>query len=139
MDFCHASSASLCAEFSQNPDLTFAEFESRLQKHVFGANDPKENVHDLLALQQIWTLDADWYWSTPLLDPDLLRECAHRQKWPSDKLNRYDQTLNRLREISQRYAQSANSAELEMNRLAEEVLQRWGNRKPSEIGGSTPR
>lgn len=126
-------------EFSQNPDLTFADFESRLQMHLFGANGPKGNVDDLLALQQIWTQDADWYWSSPLLDPDLLRELARRQKWPNDKLNRYDQTLNRLREISQRYAKSANSAELEMNRLAEEVLQRWRNRKPSEVGGSALR
>jgi hypothetical protein len=126
-------------EFSQDPDLTFADFVPRLQKHVFGANEPKKNVSDLLALQQIWTQDADWYWSSPLLDPDLLRERAHQEKWLRDKLERYDRNLIELREISRRYEKSSTSAEIEMSRLAEEVVQRWGDRKPSEVGASRPR
>lgn len=123
-------------EFSQDPDLAFPEFEQRLAQEVFGRRDSNEAVRDLLELQRIWAFESDWYWASPLLNPEHFRERATRLKWPKEKLGLYDRHLVRLREIAKRYAGSDNTGEREMGRMAGEVVKRWGAEMPS--GGKHP-
>lgn len=118
-------------EFSRNPDLEFSVFEKRLGNYIFGLEDAGEATRDLLELQRIWTFESDWYWPSPLLDPELFRRRASRANWPKEKLSQYDRNLVQLRKIADRHADSKNAGEQEMGRLAAEVVRRWGDTMPS--------
>jgi hypothetical protein len=74
--------------------------------------------------------EKDWYWPSPLLNPELYQERARRLKWSQEKLQAYDQNLNCLRTISERYQRSESPAENEMGRLATDVVKRWEGAKP---------
>jgi hypothetical protein len=117
-------------EFSKEPALTIEEFEQRLGTEIFGA-EKKESVKDLLELQRIWNFERDWYWASPLLEPEFFEQRAHRLEWPKEKLVEYNRNLETLKGIAKRYGDAANSAEKEMSRLAESVVERWRDRKPS--------
>ena len=117
-------------EFSRDPDLDFAEFERRLGKQIFGDENKSAGVKDLLELQRIFTFESDWYWSSPLTDPDFFAIRANRLKWPEQKLTDYRNSLERLKEIASRYEKSGNSGEREMARVAGHVVTRWGDRTP---------
>ena len=87
-------------------------------------------IADLLELQRIWNLEADWYWASPLLDPAFFRQRAKRLNWPDEKLRVYQRHLERAREIAACYRDSANSTAKEMARLAGEIVEAWGNDGP---------
>jgi hypothetical protein len=118
-------------EFSQDPDLEFPAFEQRLGEHAFGPERTAEAVRDLLELQRIWSFEGDWYWPSPILNPELFRARANRLKWPKEKLEVYNRNLGTLREIGDRYADSENGGKREMGKLAADVVKRWGNESPS--------
>jgi hypothetical protein len=117
-------------EYSQDPDLEFAEFKSRLGKTIFGGEAKREAVDDLLELQRIFTYDSDWYWITPLADPGLFHKRAERLRWPETKLAEYRLNLNRLRQMAKKYRNSANTGERELAQTANEVVDRWGDQSP---------
>ena len=117
-------------EFSAAPELTFEEFEQRLGLELFGKDRSAAAVSDTLALQEIWVRDSDWYWPTPLLDPELFRQRAAHMNWSSGKLAEYRQALATIRSIAERHKTSHNPAEQELQRLATEVLQRWKGKDP---------
>ena len=87
-------------------------------------------VADLLELQRIWNFEADWYWSSPLLDPAFFRQRAQRLNWPVEKRRVYQRHLEQLREIATRYADSAIPTAKEMGRLAGEIVKAWGDDPP---------
>jgi hypothetical protein len=117
-------------EFSRDPGLDFGEFEKRLGAQIFGAGEWREAVEDLLELQRIYTFESDWYWPSPLLDPEFFDARAKRLKWSEGKLGEYRQNLERLKMIARKYGGATNVGEREMGRLAREVVERWGERKP---------
>jgi hypothetical protein len=117
-------------EFSQDPDLDFGEFEWRLGKAIFGDEPKHEAIEDLRELQRIFTFECDWYWITPLADPELFHKRAERLKWPESKLAEYRRNLDRLRLIARTYQHSVNSGEREMAQTAAEIVSRWGDRSP---------
>ncbi len=122
-------------EFSRDPALTFDAFEKRLAAEFFPDASASGNVKDLLDLQRIWNFEADWYWSSPLLDPDFFKQRARRLKWPPEKLAIYDLHLARLVEIAA-HASAANPQLAHMGRLADGIVKRWAGRKPSEMVAS---
>jgi Hypothetical glycosyl hydrolase 6 len=111
--------------FSHTPELDFAEFERELGKYFFGENASPAATADLLELRRIWSHDSDWYWASPLLDPEFLTLHAKRLQWPNEKLAAYEKNLATLREIAARYAGATNSNAREMGRLAKTVVDRW--------------
>jgi hypothetical protein len=111
--------------FIHAPELEFADFERQVGEHFFGPSASPAAIADLLALQRIWSHDIDWYWASPLLDPDFFAAHAMRLKWPADKLASYDKDLITLRDIATRYSRAANANALEMSRLAKSVVDRW--------------
>src|ERR1051325_2451735 len=117
-------------EFSHDPDLDFAEFERRLGKQICSDDAHGAAANHLLELQRIYTFESDWYWTSPLTDPEFFAMRAKHLKWPGQKLAEYRKNLERLKEISKRYGGSANAGEREMARVAGEVVNRWGDRKP---------
>lgn len=121
--------------FSQEPDLPYADFEQRVGKYFFGDEASAQNTADLLELQRIWAFESDWYWATPLLDPDFFAARAKRLKWPAANLAEYDRHLSELGEIAKRNADASNSSAKELARLAAEVVARWDakNATPSMI------
>jgi hypothetical protein len=120
------------SKFSQNPQLDFREFEKEMGRHFFGSPEKTQAVADLLAMQRIWTHDTDWYFSSPLLDPEFFRARANRLKWSQKKLEDYDKALEQLAHISKSYRESTNPVELEMALLAQAVVNTWATgRKPS--------
>jgi hypothetical protein len=117
-------------EFSQNPDLEFSEFEQRLGEKIFGTPASAEATKDLLELQRIFTFESDWYWASPLTDPEFFRTRAKRMNWSDAKLAEYRKNLEKLKEIAGRYAGASNTAEAEMGRLASGIVEKWGDATP---------
>jgi hypothetical protein len=113
--------------FSNDPELDYAEFERQLAKNFFGEGAPAMAGRDLLELQRIWVRDSNWYWQSPLLEPDFFREHAKRLDWPREKLMEYDRELNTLREIARRHAGAEQPTRKEMSRLASKIVKRWDN------------
>jgi hypothetical protein len=119
-------------EFSKDPGLAIEEFERRLGAEIF-KGEKTESVKDLLELQRIWNFERDWYWASPILDPEFFEQRARRLKWPQEKLRDYDRNLETLKGIAKRYENATNPAEKEMSRLAGEAAGRWQEKKPSGI------
>ena len=118
------------SEFSKNPSLPWDEWELRFGRHFFGDDVAPQKAADLLELQRIWTYDSDWYWSSPLLDPELFRARARRLAWNREKLAGYAANLTRLKEIVAHHAGSQDATEREMARLAKLITDRWGSETP---------
>lgn len=112
-------------EFSSDPNLPFETFKDRLGEHLFGAKVSAGAVEDALAFQEIWVYEADWYWQSPLLEPDFFAERSRKLKWSSERLAAYQAHLERLREIADRYRGSSNTGEKELQALAQEIVDRW--------------
>jgi hypothetical protein len=117
-------------EFSREPGLDMAEWERRLGSHIFGNQATPQLTADLLELQRIWSHERDWYWASPLLDPELFQARATRLKWPQDKLAAYEANLTRLKQIASGHAESGHAAIRELAGLAQMVVDRWGQRTP---------
>jgi hypothetical protein len=127
-------------EFSREPGLPLALFEERLAKSFFPENTASaQAAADLLELQRIWNFESDWYWSSPLLDPGFFKQRAKRLNWPAEKLRVYQNHLDRLREIAVRYQSASDKASMEMGRLAEGVIEAWGDDRPASPGPARDR
>lgn len=111
-------------EFSKDPGLEFGEFERRLAKDIFG-NENSPVVKDLLELQRIFSFQSDWYWASPLWEPELYE----RRK---GRLNASDYRKNfaTLKDMARKYQGSANAGEKEIGTIAAGVVGRWGERSP---------
>jgi hypothetical protein len=117
-------------EFSHDPDLSFSDFQKYLGQYMFGESPKSQAVDDLLELQRIFTFESDWYWPSPLVDPEFFAVRATRLKWPAEKLALYRRNLDRLRSITITYQDSAIPAERDMSALARKVVNAWGERSP---------
>lgn len=117
-------------EFSHEPGLDFSRFQQDLGKYIFGDAAAADATSDLLELQRIFTFESDWYWASPLLDPEFFLVRAKRLNWDLPKRVEYRQNLGKLKTIAQRYHSSTNSQQREMSRLAEEIVVRWDGRSP---------
>ncbi len=117
-------------EFSHDPGLGFVQFQRHLGKHIFGNAASPQATADLLELQRIFTFESDWYWPSPLLDPEFFLARAQRLNWDARKRADYRENLKNLKRIAGNYESSTNSQEREMARLAEEVVIRWAKRSP---------
>jgi hypothetical protein len=122
-------------EFSRDPDLSFEAFERRLADEFFQEQNASAKTKDLLDLQRIWNFESDWYWSSPLLDPEFFKQRARRLKWPPEKLAIYDANWELLKEIASRHLKALHPVEAKMGGMADLVLQRWAGRRPSELVG----
>jgi hypothetical protein len=111
--------------YSHTPELEFAEFERLLGVHFFGARSSHPATADLLELQRIWSFDSDWYWASPLLDPEFFAAHAARLQWSNEKLAAYEKNLTSLREIAARNSEASNPNAHEMARLAKTIVDRW--------------
>lgn len=116
------------SQFSHDPDLAFEDFKRRLGAHVFGTNATLEQANDLLELQRIWTHGSDWYWPSPLLDPEFFAYRAKRLKWDHEKLGEYDKDLAGLKRIA-----DLETGATEVRRLAAAVVRRWGTNTPASL------
>src|ERR1043166_8459733 len=56
-------------EYTANPQLSHDGFEEQLGRAVFGPNAPRQNVGDLLGLQEIWFAEGEWLAPGPYLAP----------------------------------------------------------------------
>jgi hypothetical protein len=138
-------------EFSREPGLAMEVFERRLGDAFFSGEKALEGgaiparakapriggetplqllVADLLEFQRIWNFEAEWYWSSPLLDPAFFRQRVQRLNWAGDKLRVYQRHLEKVREIAERYGDSASPGAKEMGRLAGEIVKAWGDGTP---------
>jgi hypothetical protein len=84
-------------------------------------------------LQRIFVFESDWYWPTPLWEPEFFERRAKERKWDEAKLKDYGRSLDRLREIADRCGGSTNAGEAEMGRIAREVIARWGEKRPEAV------
>jgi hypothetical protein len=117
--------------FSQDSALDFARFEAAVGREFFGDANARGPVADLLELLRIWTYESDWYWSSPLLDPDFFQQRSSRLKWSQSKLTEYDRNLASLKRIAAAHKNSPNTNALEMARLSEMIVNRWAGKTPT--------
>lgn len=115
-------------EFSRDPELAFDEFKQRLGEHFFGKKRTPETVDDLLELQRIWTHGSDWYWASPLLDPEFFAYRAKRLKWGPEKLAEYEKDFAELKRMA-----GLKTGATEIQRLAGEIVARWGTNTPAGL------
>jgi hypothetical protein len=115
-------------EYSHDPDLSFEDFKRRLGEHFFGKDPLPRRTDDLLELQRIWTRGSDWYWSSPVLDPEFFAHRAKRLKWTAQKLAEYEKDLAALKRLA-----SLETGGAEIRQLAAEVVGRWGTNSPASI------
>jgi hypothetical protein len=120
-------------EFSQEPRLSFDRFKTLLGEQFFGRTSSTNAVNDLLELQRISNFDRDWYWPSPLLDPDFFAHRAVRMHWSGNKLGEHAKNLERLGEIRIRYEAPDGEAKREMERYAKKILDRWNGRTPLSL------
>ncbi len=120
-------------EFSRDPGLPMAAFERRLGETFFGRDSAPQAASDLLELQRIWNYEAEWYWSSPLLDPVFFQTRARRLHWSAEKLAGYQRDFDRLREIATRYRASTQPVEMEMAGICLRVIDRWKDKCPEDI------
>jgi hypothetical protein len=111
--------------YSHTPELRFAAFERQLGEYFFVAKPSHAAAVDLLELQRIWSEGSDWYWASPLLDPEFFAAHAARLEWSNEKLAAYDRNLTSLREIAARNAEATNPNARDMGRLARTIVDRW--------------
>jgi hypothetical protein len=119
--------------YSHTPELEFAEFERRLGEHFFSAKTSLAATSDLLELQRIWSYDGDWYWASPLLDPEFFAAHAERLHWPREELAAFENNLKSLRAIAARNSDATNPNAREMARLAKSVVDRWDATETSPL------
>jgi hypothetical protein len=112
-------------QFTENPELGFDRFQQQLGEYLFGLDRAPSAAEDVLALQAIWVHESDWYWSSPLLDPDFFQARSKRLRWPAKKLTEFAQQLERVRQITARYRHSKNPGERQMQQCAQQVADRW--------------
>ncbi len=112
-------------EFSANPELSQAAFESTLGKEIFANSASAGAVKDLLDLQSIFSFEADWLKPSPMLEPKRLTERARRENWDQTRWKPYRERLDRVRQIEQRYRSASNPAEKEMARIAGYITSFW--------------
>ncbi|MES2708097.1 MAG: hypothetical protein V4726_16005 [Verrucomicrobiota bacterium] len=118
-------------EFSREPGLPFGKFKQILSDTFFPGQSAPQAVADLLELQRIFNFEADWYWSSPLLDPAFFKARSQRLNWPAEKLAAYQRNLDRLKEIAARYQNSSGTTERGMFRLSDGVVKRWADSRIS--------
>ena len=61
-------------EFTRDPKLTYADFQLRLGKEIFGSLADAVSTDDLLYLQESFFADRSWFSASPLVSPNLLSE-----------------------------------------------------------------
>ena len=120
-------------EFSDDPTLAFPEFEQRLGKYIFGNDATAQKVEDLLEVQRIYTFESDWYWPSPLIDPDFFAARAKQLNFPPEKLATYRAHLEKLKTIDQTYRSSGQPPERELGQLAHTVVRAWGDRSIGSV------
>jgi hypothetical protein len=111
--------------FCRDPETSLAEFERQLGLDVFGSRSSPQKVADLLWVQACYFDGADWFRGAPLLDPARVRDQSVREHWAADRLEAYHPRVERLRQIARRYRDSQNSAERELQRLADLIVKKW--------------
>src|ERR1043166_947092 len=125
-------------EFSHDPKLNFQEFQRHLGQEVLEGEASSQAISDLLELQRIWSYESDWYWPSPLLEPEFFRQRARRMKWSQEKLADYNRNLDRLRAIATRHAGAVQPGRREMAHWADMIVRRWGAASPLSLRADSP-
>lgn len=111
-------------DYSRHSQLDDDAFRRNLGMELLSTNDASATA-DLLFVQECWFTEADWFSSPPLLNPAKVRERATREKWPDTRLAPYRQRVERLRDITKRYAESSNWHLRELSRRAQWIVGKW--------------
>ena len=125
-------------EFSRDPALAFPEFQHHLGKQILEDETSPQGISDLLELQRVWAYESDWYWPSPLLEPEFFRHRAQRLKWSPQKLADYNRNLDHLRAIATRHAGARQPGRREMARLSNMIGKRWGDASPLSVRPKAP-
>ncbi len=111
-------------EFTQNPDLTDAEFRAILGKELFGDAATPAAVADALTLQELFAAERTWCQPAPLVSPERVRAMKAAGQLTSRKRAEYEAALGRVRDIDRRY-RGKGEAFAELGRLAQWVATQW--------------
>lgn len=114
-----------CREFSKDPALSFEAFKERLARDVFGPNSEPAWTDDLLLLNRLLFKGRTWTQPAPLASPDRVRiEIAAGRTKPS-ALDEYCASLQQLREMTTRHADSSHPARCDLHRIGQWLLDQW--------------
>jgi hypothetical protein len=117
-------------EFSRNPKLAYADFQTRLGREMFGGSAETGPTEDLLYLQESFFADRSWFSASPLVSPDLLGEKLRTGSLSMDQLRDYQERLTRIKQIREKYARSSDKPRQEMHRIAAWITANWAGREP---------
>jgi hypothetical protein len=89
--------------YTQNPDLTEADFQSQLGRKLFGNLANPQAVADALTLQQVFAAERTWAQPAPLLSPQRVVAMKAAGQLTDEKRAEYRAALDRVRAIDDRY------------------------------------
>lgn len=111
-------------EYSRNPDLSDADFRTLLGRELFGKAATAEAVEDVLALQAVFMTERTWCQAAPLASPERVRAMQEAGTLTQAKREAYRQSLDRVREIAERY-QGKGKPFVELVRIARWLAEQW--------------
>jgi hypothetical protein len=112
--------------YTQNPDLTDAEFQSQLGRELFGDLASPEAVADALRLQQVFAADRTWSQPAPLLSPERVAAMKAAGQLTDAKRAEYRAALDRVRAIDERYREKGPVC-ADLHRTARWITDLWRN------------
>jgi hypothetical protein len=112
-------------EFTRNPNLEFAAFQSKLGKEIFDSADVTA-VDDLLFLQESFFEDHSWFSASPLVAPYILRGRLEGGSVSMEQIAGYRDRLRRIAAIGARHRiADGGDAQNDLSRIARWITGNW--------------
>ena len=112
-------------EFVRNPNLKDEAFRRKLAAEFFGNEERLSAVDDLLFLQRTVFEGRAWTSASVIVQPDLFKIKAAREKWDSQRIKGYQKRLDAIRELENKYKGATGATEKEMHRITAFISERW--------------
>jgi hypothetical protein len=112
-------------EFSLNPDLSDEDFRKKVGQEFFGSENKVRETSDLLFLQEAVFGGRSWVSASPLVQPELFKIKAKRERWSSERILAARKKVQRIQEIAMNYEKATTANEKEMGRIAAFISARW--------------
>jgi hypothetical protein len=112
-------------EFSQRPDLSVADFKTRLGRDIFGPSFQPAWIDDLLQLHRIFFTGRTWTQPAPLASPDRVRIDIAAGRIKADTLAGYSASLQTLQQIAHRHQNTDHPSRRDLHRIATWIVGQW--------------
>jgi hypothetical protein len=126
-------------EFSRDPNLSLADFNTRLARDIFGPGSAPQWLEDLLLLHNIFFTSRTWTQPAPLADPHRVRLDITAKRINQETLTTYRATLQSVRQLTERHADGQSPARRDLHRIGSWLLNQWSGPNQLLLEAPLPR